>query len=301
MIAYIFFRGIIQLYSLATVASFIQHRLLGVRKSGCDTAAAILCFGICCAICTYSTAQNTPIANTHADSLRNAQRLSAEGMALFTQGDLEAAKLRLEQSLVSGFVSPEREYDLGLIYSRLGQPTLALLHFERSLKYAPYDAQTRQNILAIRTTLPDAIEPLTATWVVRGWRWVRSRFRADGWAMCGLLLWYGFAGGIAVWMLGTTRLQKQRGFWWGVGLLVVSALPFVFATQQEQAQTQAEYAIILVAEVQLRTAPDEESSDILTLHEGTKVHLLDRISDWYKVELANGEQGWLPPASIVEI
>jgi SH3-like domain-containing protein len=51
----------------------------------------------------------------------------------------------------------------------------------------------------------------------------------------------------------------------------------------------------------MRSAPDAESESILVIHEGLKVDLLDIISGWTKVQLPNGDQGWIPLGVAIEI
>ena len=53
-------------------------------------------------------------------------------------------------------------------------------------------------------------------------------------------------------------------------------------------------AIMIEKEKALHSGPDTDSPVILTLHEGTKVEILDQIGEWHKIRLVNGEQGWLP-------
>ena len=52
-------------------------------------------------------------------------------------------------------------------------------------------------------------------------------------------------------------------------------------------------AIILEKTASLRSAPDEAGTEIMLLHEGTKVSLSEQLSGWWQVRLANGETGWL--------
>lgn len=84
------------------------------------------------------------------------------------------------------------------------------------------------------------------------------------------------------------------GFWgFGVFLGLTAALQF----QTENSDD----AILFVKEYPLKSGADNSSPDILILHEGIKVTVLDRIGLWSKVSLPNGEQGWLPSDSLVKI
>ena len=56
--------------------------------------------------------------------------------------------------------------------------------------------------------------------------------------------------------------------------------------------------IIRSQEVGVNNGPNKESDELFTLHEGTKVQVLDSFEEWYKIKLKNGNQGWLPNYSI---
>jgi uncharacterized protein YgiM (DUF1202 family) len=60
-------------------------------------------------------------------------------------------------------------------------------------------------------------------------------------------------------------------------------------------------AILISEYIYLKSGPDDASTDILKIHEGLKVNLLDKIGEWHKVKLSNGEEGWLPEGVLEEI
>ena len=52
------------------------------------------------------------------------------------------------------------------------------------------------------------------------------------------------------------------------------------------------YAIIVDQAVTLKASPDNKSIDKMILHEGTKVRVLDDLTCWYKISIADGTTGW---------
>ena len=91
------------------------------------------------------------------------------------------------------------------------------------------------------------------------------------------------------------------GFFLGTPLLVLSILPFSLAANRIKLEKNSKTAIVLSTETTLRSAPDAQSAEILRIHGGLKVKLLDRIGDWEKVRLQNGEEGWLPQNDLEQI
>ena len=61
----------------------------------------------------------------------------------------------------------------------------------------------------------------------------------------------------------------------------------------------ADSAIVLKPVSSVKSAPSGDSAkDVFTLHEGTKVKVVDNVGGWSNVELADGRQGWLPSSDI---
>ena len=115
-----------------------------------------------------------------------------------------------------------------------------------------------------------------------------------------LSLWAGIAGFI-VWLFGKSRDRKKQGFIGGIILTLLSILLYFLASSQAKFEHNSSQAIILANKVAVKNGPDKISTDVIEIHEGLKVELLDQIGDWYKVALSNGDQGWLPIDSLEEI
>ena len=200
-----------------------------------------------------------------------------------------------------GLSSAVLYYNLGNSYYRLGALAPAILNYERALLLRPRDRDTRHNLEVARAQLQDELEVLPEFFLLRWWRGLAFAFSATAWSVIGLLLlWLGI-GGLVMWLFAGDRRQKVRGFVAGLILLTLCLLPFTLAFSRISLQQHSRTAIVMAPEIELRSAPDPESAEVLTIHEGLKVDLLDQISDWYKVRLQNGEEGWLPQTVVEEI
>jgi uncharacterized protein YgiM (DUF1202 family) len=51
----------------------------------------------------------------------------------------------------------------------------------------------------------------------------------------------------------------------------------------------------------VKSSPGEEGKSLFILHEGTKVEILDVLGTWYKVEISDGRQGWMPAGDVETI
>ena len=100
-------------------------------------------------------------------------------------------------------------------------------------------------------------------------------------------------------LLGSTSGKRRLGFFGGIVLLLLTLVSWDFArTQKREAQRQ-DVAIVMRPVSSVKSSPSEGSAkDLFILHEGTRVRILDNVSDYTNIELADGRQGWIPSGDI---
>lgn len=222
-----------------------------------------------------------------------AEQLFVRANEAFQNDDFEKAAEMYRQVLELGFQSAELEYNLANAYYRqelLGQ---AILHYERALLLDPDDDDIIHNLDIARSQVTDEIQPLPTFFLTSWWKKMRMFAASSVWAVTALALWWAGFVGLVFWLFGKSREQKKRGFLIGITCLAVSILPFALSLSRKGYEQNTKQGIILVGETALRSAPDAAGAEIVLLHEGTKVKLLDQLSGWWQVQLPNGEKGWL--------
>ena len=206
-----------------------------------------------------------------------------------------AEAIRLYNSLLSANQQKNAvlEYNIANTYYKNKELGKAILHAERALALAPNDADITNNLSFLRAQCRDDIVQIDEFFLVRWLRRFCKFLATDTWATLGIFCLWAFGAGGLVWIFGRTREWKQRGFLYANVALLVSILPFSLAYWQQKTDTDSGYGVVIITETALRSAPDMESSDVLKIHEGLKVSLLDVIGEWRKVGLPNGEEGWI--------
>ena len=92
------------------------------------------------------------------------------------------------------------------------------------------------------------------------------------------------------------------GFFVSLACLLLFVLSILCAIQQKSAFENRNGAIIIAPTVCLKKTPVKNSADVVVVHEGTKVCIIDRdIKGWCNVRLPDGHEGWLSVASLEEI
>lgn len=57
-------------------------------------------------------------------------------------------------------------------------------------------------------------------------------------------------------------------------------------------------AIVFAEESSVKSEPNAIGQEAFTLHEGTKVNVIDELNDWKKIKIADGTIGWIREADI---
>jgi uncharacterized protein YgiM (DUF1202 family) len=71
-------------------------------------------------------------------------------------------------------------------------------------------------------------------------------------------------------------------------------------TQYNQSKNTIE-AIVFSEKIKVKNAPTKDADKLFTLHEGTKVNVLDIVDEWKKIKLADGKTGWVLTKKLKEL
>ena len=198
-----------------------------------------------------------------------------------------------EQLIEKEYQSPELEYNLGNSYFRQNELGRAILHYERALLLSPNDADVSHNLEYARSQLTDEFSRLPQFFLTKLWENMRLSMSATAWGITAIIIWWAGMIGLGIWLFGKSRSQKKKGFFYGLVALFISLLPLSLALSRANIDEDSRHAILLKKEAALRSAPEINGTEIVTIHEGLKIKLLDEIGGWWQVELPDGEKGWL--------
>ena len=101
-------------------------------------------------------------------------------------------------------------------------------------------------------------------------------------------------------MAGSPTVKKLL-FAIGTLGMALSILIFVVSFQSEAIRTSESNGIVITPSTYVKSSPDEDATDLFMLHQGAKLELIDKVGDWSKIKIANGNVGWLPSGSYLVI
>jgi tetratricopeptide (TPR) repeat protein len=216
----------------------------------------------------------------------------------------EALKLYLLEAEKSG-VSSALYCNIGDTYYRLKDNVHAVLYYERALLLDPSNSDARFNLEFVRgkMQLPDdAGDSWFSNWVDQ----TVSRLSSNAWAIIAIITFLLFLAGVAAYLFMDNVLMRKIGFFGGAVLIVASILANVAAFHVYHKATDGNGAIIMPEDVTLSTAPRaprDKEEEAFHLQQGTRVEVIDSISDkthgkWLQVSTAGGHKAWINAQSV---
>lgn len=221
--------------------------------------------------------------------------------SLYNEGNYIEA-IEIYESLINGDnLSTDIYYNLGNSYFKNDQISLAILNYERSLKLQPDNEDALFNLRMANKKTVDKIVRLPELFITNTWLNLVNSKTVNNWTYFTLcLLFLSLLLFIAYLLIGNVIIKKTN-FYSGVFFLLLTIFCWIMAAQRNQINLSTSEAIIFESTITIKSEPNEKSEKLFTLHEGTKVKILEEINSWSKIKLPNGNIGWLPSEAIVAI
>jgi tetratricopeptide (TPR) repeat protein len=198
-----------------------------------------------------------------------------------------------EALVKDGYVSYKLYYNLGNAYYRNRQLGKAIYNYERAKKLNHTDEDVKNNLALAYTKTIDKIEVKENFFVSAVKTNVLSSFTTTTWAWlsigaCALFFLF-----LYVVIAGPTVVVKRLSFFASVVLLIAFFIIYFLGNSAKNAKEQNNFAIITATETKVYTEPTSTSSSKFSLHEGTRVRIVELNADWILIKLENGNEGWL--------
>ncbi len=229
---------------------------------------------------------------------QNTVELFNDANDLYKNDQLEEAIELYEQVEEEGMVSSELFYNLGNSYYKLNKVGPSIYYYEKALKLNPLNQDAANNLIFAKRLALDNIEELPKTVFQKINENLLQKLSYNQWAIIVVVL--SFLGSFLFLLYYFANTPSKKRFYFVVSTLSFILLLFAFVVTYQQytfAQNNKE-AIVFAEETEVRNAPTLNSDEVFTLHEGTKVIVLDTIDDWKKIKIADGKLGWIIASEI---
>ena len=205
----------------------------------------------------------------------------------------ETAIKTYEQIESLGLASSELYYNIGNCYYKLNRVAPSIYNYEKALMINPLNADAQNNLVFARRLTIDNIEELPKSVLQKLDESFVKKLSYNEWAMvsvglsilgCSLFLLFYFA-----YSPGRKRLFFVTSM---ISFLLLITTSVFTIKEYSFARSNIE-AIIFATQTEIKNAPTLNGETVFTLHEGTKVKVLDTVDNWKKIKIADGKIGWI--------
>lgn len=218
--------------------------------------------------------------------------------AAYNKGDYEKAITHYLSIVEEGKHSAALYYNLGNSYYKLNQIAPSIYYYEKALLLSPNDPEIRNNLVYAQNMTLDAISPLPETTLSQLYKRLTGILSFDGWAYLAIVFVVVFVLAYILFYYLQSSTHKRIAFVSSLIAIALTIISISIAFLRYQDFKEDQPAIIFAREVNVKTEPNNRSDIAFTLHEGTKVNVLEEFDTWMEIQLSDGQTGWLPSDSL---
>jgi tetratricopeptide (TPR) repeat protein len=197
--------------------------------------------------------------------------------------------------------APELYFNLGNAHYQLNNIGPSIYYYEKALLLAPNDDDIKNNLAFAENAKVDAIEPLPKTIFYKWYYTISDVLTFDGWAYSTVVFSISFVLFFLIYYFSYSERRKRLFFAAATFSILLLGMSFSMAYSTYDDAIKNQPAIIFAESIEVREAPNLGSEISFTLHEGTKVQIVEKDTDWVLIEIANGKEGWIPFSDLKEL
>lgn len=203
-----------------------------------------------------------------------------------------SAATRLAAIAAGGVENGYLEYDMGNCYLQAGDIGRAILHFKRAKRLIPNDDLLSSNLSLARSRCVTQIRRMTRSEVLKTIFFLHYQLALRQRVMFGLTAF------IAIWFFLLARNFARRK-WTVIGASASALIAAGFAVSVAAslwADRNEPQGVVLESDVTVYKGPATSYQRLFEqpLQPGVEFTLRERRGDWWRVELADGNAGWIP-------
>ncbi len=216
----------------------------------------------------------------------------------YTAGKYQDAVVKYQKLVNTGNIAGELYYNLANSYFRVGNYKSAILYYEKAKLLLPDNEDIEYNLNESRKYVKDQIEAIPEFFLASWFNNFTNLFSEKTWSIISIFTFVIFLLAIIIFLYSRSLVLRKLSFYIGVLSILFSILAFTGASWQSDKIQNRHYGIIFSPSVTVKSAPNENGTELFIIHEGLKVEIKETSNGWTEIKLADGRVGWLPNQAV---
>ena len=217
-----------------------------------------------------------------------------KGNLLYNNAQYVESLENYNEIIDSGYQSAELFYNMGNCYYKINDVANAILFYERSILINPGDEDVGNNLQMVRNSLIDDIDQVPESFFISKLNSVSALYSYNTWGVFCIVLSFVFLMVFIVYYFSKSPIIKRSAFLGLIFLFLIISIVLRLGFNSLEKNYIEKYAIIFAQKIEIKEQPNLRSDNILQLHKGSKVKVIDEFNEeWSKIKLANGQEGWI--------
>jgi tetratricopeptide (TPR) repeat protein len=212
----------------------------------------------------------------------------------YNEGEFELAIENYESIINNGKHSAEVYFNLGNAYYKSNNIPSSIYYYEKALKLKPGDTDIINNLGFAQNMTIDEIATTPQVGFNRIYSNLVNTFSFDDWSKIAVGAVVAFVILFLMYYFSVNTNFKRITFVSSFIVVVLAVFSLFMAFQKQNFDSSFNEAIIFAKAIDIKSEPNSDSSNLFRLHEGTKVKIIDNLSGWSHIEIADGQKGWIP-------
>ena len=213
----------------------------------------------------------------------------------YAKQEYNAAIKNYNLILSSNLESPELYYNLANSFFKINEIHQAIYYYEKALKIKPDFDDAKENLEICNLQLIDKIEEIPELMITSLYNNIINFLSLKNWIYLTLIfIWVS----LIIFSYNSFVKKNKKSVLY---LVIFSFCLFFITTKKRNQNINVKEAIIYSSVINVMSAPSEQSTNLFSLHIGTKVKIEDKIENWVNISIANGKKGWILIENLKEI
>lgn len=186
-------------------------------------------------------------------------------------------------------------YNLGCTYFQLDSLAQSIYYLEKAKQLDPKDADLVHNLSLAYGNQQDDIDKFPELFITSFFKKMANLLSSNLWLiLAAFSLWFA---AIHFYLKGAGKvfLNLNRLY---VYCLLIGLCCFLMAYLNYHFNYNQQEAIVFSSTTTVYKSPNNEAENLLEIHEGLKVSVLDEVDQWYQIKMTDNTKGWLSKSAV---